>query len=1513
MFRMSPETTAPGSIAPESLASGGTGPRVAVVIVSTGRPRLLDRLLLSLAGQTLPPDEVVVVGRGDGPRVRLLLLARTAGEWWDRFRGASAETEGLLADCPVHELEPLAPDGERRDAEFALARAEFAAALSVPSPAGPAPSLPGGATVLTVHVAALASVLQSGAAALPELEGERLETVLLRHERRYWERAAAEAGLTLRSATLARLVAVAALCGADDFADAERVIGALRETTDLRTEERDAVAGWLRGLYPADSSYWGALQPDRLGEHLVAVEAARPAPFVEPVVDGLLAGGGVPQVVHALRVLARAAVNDGGTAGRLTDLVAARPVELAGAAARLATEVERPGPLVAALRRVIGDPSVPDADLAGLGEDLHPFSQVLSGVRLDWTTRMVDARRADPEGDPRDLAQLMMGMPGHRARTGDLGAAFADITDLRRLVNGLEASTARDWAFVISRIDEADLLVRAFHPARAKLVFEATWPLLWECFDEDDVDDWTIVAYALRGHAFALWLLGESEDAAFLATEAATLLRDLVADGPPDEKSLPTLLLVEALAVLGGARQRLGDVEGALAAHDEALRIIEAPAAERPDIFGIGLAVPLFNGAAALEALGRIPEALAWFARAITMLRGLSELAPGPHHRPLTAALIQRTRLLALRGRADEAETTADEALRTARGDPFVSNGGYYAMVFAGGADALRVAGIGRLAVTFAKEAVRYRLDRDGNVPAERLLDLFRTVRSLLLALRSVGETREVGRVLNGCLRQYRASGGSATLVDELAQLQETAGPGVDRWAVVRDLCAEVVDRHRGVPGEEGDLAVALRAHWIALDALGEHEAALEAVKEAIGAHPPAPSGSDDFRGLLYTYRSYTLAKLGRPSEEGLTDAAAAVALFRRRETPALHVVLPLLTMARRYAALGRWEEARGAAGEVVAMTRDVGTWYMTFAGALVECVRSSAMLGRHREAERWTRELLDFERAHPSELSLDGRVYVRLARAEMLDDLGEEPEEAERLAHTALDLASRLPEDDRDRRVLQAHVRLAAACRRLGRFEEALDHEAAVISLRRTSPALRQGLERSLIGYANGANRLGRYDEAEEAAREAAELLRGDGPESLRVLALDALHVALLMLGRSREAADVLAEAVMAARAGGDGDGARRNLAGCLVALAGLRLRLGDRAAAAETAEEAVRLLSAGDAADGMILTARALAVGAAARAECPAPGAAEAALALTVPHPGTADLALGLLVFVQHYLAFRPPDLVLAVSARTIALLRPGAVSDRRQADLLADALCLHAWMSLVLGSADECAALIAEGRRVAGSPAPPAAPSLVQAVSVLSETACLTWLGDPERAIGPVLGIAEAIAEISMDIPGRAEWIMRAWQIAALCHCLLGDGEAGAAAASRALDRLPDLWIEDDPAEGSRAFVLVAKARSEFLLERDDDALATLEDAVPLCRTCQVANGHIGTAALAFALTTQAEVLARQGRTEPARKAAEEALPLWDEIRAAGLRTMEGLPERARVVLHPDPGGVTPVLDP
>ena len=111
--------------------------------------------------------------------------------------------------------------------------------------------------------------------------GAQAEDTLLRHEERYWIDTAHSAGLDLSATVLRRVVAAATLCGASSFDDAGALAGAVPGTGDLTQDRLHRLDSWLSGLYPPDTGQrWGSLQPDRLGEYLIATtlpDDTRPA------------------------------------------------------------------------------------------------------------------------------------------------------------------------------------------------------------------------------------------------------------------------------------------------------------------------------------------------------------------------------------------------------------------------------------------------------------------------------------------------------------------------------------------------------------------------------------------------------------------------------------------------------------------------------------------------------------------------------------------------------------------------------------------------------------------------------------------------------------------------------------------------------------------------------------------------------------------------------------------------------------------------------------------------------------------------------------------------------------------------------------------------------------------------------------------------------------------------------------------------------------------------------------
>jgi hypothetical protein len=90
---------------------------------------------------------------------------------------------------------------------------------------------------------------------------------LLEHEARYWRRKAAAAGFPEDGALLKPVVAMAALLGAKDLAEAAELVARVPDLSDTSQERRRSWARWLYELYPADSEgRLGSLQPNLLAE-----------------------------------------------------------------------------------------------------------------------------------------------------------------------------------------------------------------------------------------------------------------------------------------------------------------------------------------------------------------------------------------------------------------------------------------------------------------------------------------------------------------------------------------------------------------------------------------------------------------------------------------------------------------------------------------------------------------------------------------------------------------------------------------------------------------------------------------------------------------------------------------------------------------------------------------------------------------------------------------------------------------------------------------------------------------------------------------------------------------------------------------------------------------------------------------------------------------------------------------------------------------------------------------------
>ncbi|MFH9829672.1 trypsin-like peptidase domain-containing protein [Streptomyces bobili] len=325
-------------------------------------------LLLVVDYAETRPDVVRVllerIKDDEPPPVRLLLLARSPGQWWQSLWSSCELLQELLALDDIEVVDQLPDDTEQRSEAFSQALADLSDALPSVRNMGSAhwtaadwkevaaqvdvPNLSGHRyrSILHVHLAALVGLLRRRPTTESSEAASHEEYLLLR-ERHYWSRSAAESGLQLNEQTLTNAVTVATLLGADTVEEALACLSRVHGLQDQSDDRLMTVDHWLQTLYPASGGgLWGALEPDRLGEYLVAEQLARhPA-----LLNSALAAASGPQLHRALHVLARAGAEHPAAVSLLRDQVLGQPARLVPAALAVCVETEEPAALLAAVQ-----------------------------------------------------------------------------------------------------------------------------------------------------------------------------------------------------------------------------------------------------------------------------------------------------------------------------------------------------------------------------------------------------------------------------------------------------------------------------------------------------------------------------------------------------------------------------------------------------------------------------------------------------------------------------------------------------------------------------------------------------------------------------------------------------------------------------------------------------------------------------------------------------------------------------------------------------------------------------------------------------------------------------------------------------------------------------------------------------------------------------------------------------------------------------------------------------------
>ncbi|MFB7398418.1 tetratricopeptide repeat protein, partial [Streptomyces sp. NPDC056191] len=360
--------------------------------------------------------------------LKLLLLARTAGDWWQQARTASQQAEECLATARTRRLTPLEDDPDRRASHYRDVALALSAALpAVPGMAGhdwsaaaadlQSPRRLGeGAygNALTLHMTALADLLDT---AQPDLtnhtddedtdeDAQDVEDRLLAHESRYWKSSATTCGLTptLSINTLETALAAAHLTGATGRDQADLLWQRLPALADQPRDRRNTVTAWIATLYPPTLAapggpLWGALQPDRLAErHTGRALEADPR-----LADQLLDSAEDTQTAQLLTVYSRAAAHPvfrGRLDTYLTDLCIRHHRTLATHIITTATRTDHPTPLTTALDTLATDPAIPLDTLHTLYGHFPRTSHRLATTATHLTHALTGHYRALAEANP---------------------------------------------------------------------------------------------------------------------------------------------------------------------------------------------------------------------------------------------------------------------------------------------------------------------------------------------------------------------------------------------------------------------------------------------------------------------------------------------------------------------------------------------------------------------------------------------------------------------------------------------------------------------------------------------------------------------------------------------------------------------------------------------------------------------------------------------------------------------------------------------------------------------------------------------------------------------------------------------------------------------------------------------------------------------------------------------------------------------------------------------------------
>ncbi|MFY1693290.1 SAV_2336 N-terminal domain-related protein [Plantactinospora sp. WMMB782] len=602
------------------------------VLVVADRAEAFPEAVLDLAGHGTVP----------GARVRLLVLARSAGDWWREL--CRRDGSGLLRQAQVEVLPPFPTDPAGRGDAFRQAVRDLAGALPTTGPA----QHPGEPDLrlavpdlrhdrfgspLNLHLLALRLLLAELA---PDTSAAILGGVVrevLGRERQYWERTAIAAQISYPSpALLDGLVAAAALYGASSAVQAHEVVRRSRPAagTDQATVHR--LATWLHELYPGGPGrYWGPVEPEAVRQRLVLSAVLGDRTLVSNALPHL----DPEQGERALALLGPACAGYPELAEDVWTAAVTRPAWVTSLLRETRQRLPAvPPALLARVRAPLRDPNTPLALLHAIADGLDDDAAVFAGQRPRAAAELVAGYRRLAEATYRHLPRLADALHQQRECLRGFGRdrealdPVAEEVELRgRIVDsaGTRVSPAALAALAASLDAQTDLLIRAGMSVQALRAatravdqyrrLDTAWP---NRYLPEMVAALTVHARLASG----VGRLAEAADSAAAAVEAS---RHLVGSGGQRYEED----LAAALGVLASVHRARGDRDAAVDASSEAVAAYRLLAGRDPARSWPMLARALVQHASDLGELGSPQLSLPVLAEAVAILGDLATDSTG--------------------------------------------------------------------------------------------------------------------------------------------------------------------------------------------------------------------------------------------------------------------------------------------------------------------------------------------------------------------------------------------------------------------------------------------------------------------------------------------------------------------------------------------------------------------------------------------------------------------------------------------------------------------------------------------------------------------------------------------------------------------------------------------------------------------------------------------------------------------------------------------------------------------